>query len=329
MAAILLALASAEAGTRLDAVKARGFLTCGVGANVPGFSTRDAGGAWHGFDVDVCKAIAAAIFGDGTRLRFKPIATLADFTADSEIDVVLRGLTWTSGRELPGNLRFGPIVLYDGQGVLAPQKLNIASVDALSGRPICTSLDAGFTDFIRGLKVYFDARKLVLKTVVAPTRKDAAEALFAGRCDAMSADASELAEALIGQASHPEDFAILTQQITKEPLAPLLRKGDEAFFDAVRWAVFALINAEELGITQGNLERQRAAPDPDLKYFFTPAPKGTPGLAPGWTVAIVKVVGNYGEIFDRNLGEGSKAKWPRGLNRLWTQGGILYAPPIR
>jgi general L-amino acid transport system substrate-binding protein len=327
--ALSLAAGAAQAGERLDAIKARGFLTCGVGANVPGFSTRDTSGAWHGFDTDLCKAIAAALFGDAAKLRFKPIATLTDFAADSDIDVVLRGLTWTSGRELPGNLRFGPIVLYDGQGFLVPKKLNIASVDALSGRPICTSLDAGFTDFVRGLKVYFDNRKLVLKTVVASTRVNAAEALFAGRCDAMSADASELAEALIGQAPHPEDFAILTQQITKEPLAPLLRKGDEQFFDAVRWAIFALINAEELGVTQGNLERMRASPDPDLKYFFGAAPKGTPGLAPGWTAAIVKAVGNYGEIFDRNLGEKSKAKWPRGLSRLWTQGGVLYAPPIR
>ena len=324
-----LAAGTAQAGARLDAIKARGFLNCGVGANVPGFSTRDASGAWHGFDTDICKAIAAAIFGDAASLRFKPIATLNDFAADAEIDVVLRGLTWTSGRELPATLRFGPIVLYDGQGFLVPKKLNIASVDSLSGRPICTSLDAGFTDFLRGLKTYFDARKLVLKTVVAPTRAMAAEALFAGRCDAMSADASELAEAQIAQAPRPDDFAILTQQITKEPLAPLLRKGDEQFFDAVRWAIFALINAEELAITGANIERMRASADPDLKYFFAAAPKGTPGLAAGWTSAVVKATGNYGEIFARNLGEGSKAKWPRGLNRLWTQGGILYAPPIR
>jgi general L-amino acid transport system substrate-binding protein len=327
--ALCLAAGGAQGGERLDAIKARGFLTCGVGANVPGFSTRDTAGSWHGFDTDLCKAIAAGIFGDAGKLRFKPIATLADFAADPDIDVVLRGLTWTSGRELPGNLRFGPIVLYDGQGFLVPKKLNIASVDALSGRPICTSLDAGFTDFLRGLKAYFDARKLILKTIVADTRASAAEALFAGRCDAMSADASELAEALIGQAPHPEDFTILTQQITKEPLAPLLRRGDEQFFDAMRWAIFALIDAEELGVTGANLERLRASSDPDLKSFLSPAPKGTPGLTPGWTVAIVKAVGNYGEIFDRNLGERTKAKMPRGLSRLWTQGGILYAPPIR
>jgi general L-amino acid transport system substrate-binding protein len=277
----------------------------------------------------MCRAIAAAIFGDAAKLRFKPIDTLANFTSDRDIDVVLRGLTWTSGRELPGDLRFGPIVLYDGQGFLVPKTLNITTPDALSGKTICTSLDGGFTDFLRGLKVYFDNRRLVLKTRVLDRRATAAEALFAGQCDAMSADASELAEALIDKTPHPEDFAILPQQITKEPLAPLLRKGDEQFFDAVRWAIFALIDAEELGVTATNLERMRASSDPDIKYFLAAAPKGTPGLALGWTQAIVKAVGNYGEIFDRNLGESSKAKWPRGLSRLWTQGGVLYAPPIR
>jgi general L-amino acid transport system substrate-binding protein len=326
--ALCLAADAAEAGERLDAIKARGFLTCGVGANVPGFSTRDANGLWHGFDADLCKAIAAGIFGDAAKLRYKAIDTLANFAADQEIDVVLRGLTWTSGRELSGNLRFGPIVLYDGQGFLVPKKLNIASPDALSGKVICTSLDAGFTDFLRGLKIYFDNRKLVLKTVVKDRRASAADALFAGQCDAMSADASELAEALIEKAPRPEDFVILPLQITKEPLAPLLRKGDEQFFDAVRWAIFALIDAEELGVTAATLESLRASTNPDLKYFFA-APKGTPGLATGWTSAIVKSVGNYGEIFDRNLGDKSKARMPRGLSRLWTQGGVLYAPPIR
>jgi general L-amino acid transport system substrate-binding protein len=329
LGAVLPFAGPAAAGERLDAIKARGFLTCGVGANVPGFSTRDAAGLWHGFDVDICKAIAAGIFGDAGKLRFKPVDTLVNFVKDGEIDVVLRGLTWTSGRELPDTLRFGPIVLYDGQGFLVPKKLNITSPDALSGKSICISLDAGFTDFRRGLRVYFDKRKLVLKTVVKDRRANAAEALFAGECDAMSADASELAEALIEKAPHPEDYIILPQQITKEPLAPLLRKGDEQFFDAVRWSIFALIDGEELGVTSANVERSKASPDPDLKDFLGATLKGPPVLAPGWTIAILKATGNYGEIFDRNLGAMSQAKLPRGLSRLWTQGGVLYAPPIR
>ena len=317
---------AALAGARLDAIKARGFLVCGIGANVPGFSTRDAGGVWHGFDVDICKAIAAGIFGDASKLRFKPIDTLVNFAADTEIDLVLRGLTWTSGRELPGALRFGPIILYDGQGFLVPKKLNITSPDALSGKAICVSTDAAF---LTGLRVYFRNRNLILKAVVKDRRAQAADAFFAGECDAMSADASELAEAVIEKAPYPDDYAILPQQITKEPLAPLLRKGDEQFFDAVRWSFFALINAEELGINSANVERMRGSDDPDVKFFFAPAPKGTPGLAAGWTFAVVKAAGNYGEIFDRNFGDKSRAKLPRGLSRLWTQGGVLYAPPIR
>jgi general L-amino acid transport system substrate-binding protein len=326
---LLLAAGAAQAGARLDAIKARGFLNCGVGANVPGFSTRDAAGVWRGFDVDMCKAIAAGIFGDAGKLRFRPIDTLVTFSNDPEIDVVLRGLTWTSGRELPGGLRFGPIVLYDGQGFLVPKKLNVTSPDALSGKSICTSLDAGFTDFRRGLQAYFDSRKLVLKTVIKDRRSDAADAFFAGQCNAMSADVSELAEAVIEKAPHPEDYVILPQLITKEPLAPLLRKGDEQFFDAVRWSIFALIDAEELGITRANLESREASADPDFKNFFASTLKGTPSMAPGWGPAIIKAVGNYGEIFDRNIGAMSKAKLPRGLSRLWTQGGVLYAPPIR
>jgi general L-amino acid transport system substrate-binding protein len=329
---LLLAIGAAEAAgaaaaaERLDAIKSRGFLTCGVGANVPGFSTRETSGAWHGFDVDICKAVAAGIFGDATKLRFKPIDTLVNFAADREIDLVLRGLTWTSGREISGGLRFGPIILYDGQGFLVPKKLNITSPDALSGKSICVSTDAGF---LTGLRVYFRNRNLTLKAVVKDRRAQAADAFFAGACDAMSADASELAEAVIEKAPHPEDYVILTQQITKEPLAPLLRKGDDQFFDAVRWSIFALINAEELGVTSANLERMRGSDDPDLKFFIATAPQGTQGLNPGWTTAIVKAVGNYGEIYDRNLGEASRAKLPRGLSRLWTQGGLLYAPPIR
>lgn len=317
---------SAQAGERLDAIKARGFLTCGIGANVPGFSQRDASGNWHGFDVDLCKAVAAGIFGDAAKIRFKPIDTLVNFMADREIDLVLRGLTWTSGREISGALRFGPIILYDGQGFLVPKKLNISSPEQLSGKPICVSTDAAF---LTGIRTYFRNRNLTLKAVIKERRALAEDAFFAGECDAMTADASELAEAVIGKAPQADDYVILSQQITKEPLAPLLRKDDAQFLDAVRWAIFALINAEELGIRADNADKMRASEDPDVKLFFAPAPQNTPGLSPNWTSAIVKAVGNYGEIFDRNLGAKARAKLPRGLSRLWIDGGVLYAPPIR
>jgi general L-amino acid transport system substrate-binding protein len=317
---------SAQAGERLDAIKARGFLTCGVGANVPGFSQRDTNGNWRGFDVDLCKAVAAGIFGDATKIRFKPIDTLANFVADRDIDLVLRGLTWTSAREISGALRFGPIILYDGQGFLVPKKLGIRAPEQLSGKSICVSTDAAF---LTGIRTYFRNRNLILRAVVKDHRAQAEDAFFAGECEAMTADASELAEAVIGKAPQAEDYVILPQQISKEPLAPLMRKGDEQFLDAVRWAIFALINAEELGIRADNAVRMRASDDPDVKFFFAPAPQNTPGLSENWTAAIINAVGNYGEIFDRNLGAKARAKLPRGLSRLWRDGGVLYAPPIR
>jgi len=315
----------ATAGERFDSIKQKGFVTCGVGVNVPGFSQRDAQGNWRGFDVDICKAIAAGIFGEAGHIRFKPIDTLVNFARDPEIDLVLRGLTWTSGREISGALRFGPILLYDGQGFLVAKKSNIADPDALSGKNICLSTDAAF---LAGVRTYFRDHKLTLKAVIKDRRAQAEDAFFAGQCDAMTADQSELAEAVIGKAPRPEDFVILPQQITKEPLAPLLRKGDEQLFDAVRWAVFALINAEELGITAQNLDAMRDSDNPDVKLFLAALPASV-SLNTAWTAAIVKTTGNYGEIYDRNLGRGSRANLPRGLSRLWTQGGILYAPPIR
>jgi general L-amino acid transport system substrate-binding protein len=324
--ALGLSCGAAQAGERLDAIKARGFLTCGVGANVPGFSQRDASGVWHGFDVDMCRAIAAGIFGDATKIRFKTIDTLVNFMADRDIDLVLRGLTWTSGREISGALRFGPIILYDGQGFLVPKKLGISSPEQLSGKSICASTDAAF---LTNVRTYFRNRNLILKAVIKDRRAQAADAFFGGECEAMTADASELAEAVIDKAPNADDYVILPQQITKEPLAPLLRKGDDELYDAVRWTIFALINAEELGVRADNIEQMRASDDPDVKFFFAPASRAAPGLSQNWTVAAVQAAGNYGEIFDRNLGAKARAKLPRGLSRLWTGGGVLYAPPIR
>jgi general L-amino acid transport system substrate-binding protein len=322
----LCAAAGASAGERLDSIRQKGFLTCGVGAGVPGFSQRAPNGQWSGFDADICKAIAAAIFGAPGKVVFQPIDTVDTFLRERNIDVVLRGLTWTSGRETQGNLRFGPVVLYDGQGFLVPKKLNITSPDGLAGRNICVSTDAGF---LAGLRNYFRQHNLTLKAVVKAHRADSEAALFAGACDAMTADASELAEALIGRAKKPEDYVILPQQISKEPLAPLLRKGDDEFFDAVRWAIFALLDAEELGITSANIRTMQARDDPDGKAFFTAPMTANRALAHGWAAAAVREAGNYGEIFERNFGSQSKARLERGLNRSWAAGGLMYAPPIR
>jgi general L-amino acid transport system substrate-binding protein len=324
--AFILLAPAAEAGERLDAIKARGSLACGVGANSPGFSRRDDKGTWSGFDIDLCRAIAAAIFGDAGKVSFKPIDTLPNFLSDADIDVVFRGLTWTFGRELRAPLRFGPIVLYDGETFLVKKSANIKDIAQLSGKTICVSQDA---EFLPNLRYYFRTHNLTLKAVVTDKRANSAEAFFAGRCEAMTADASELVEAVIGDAPHPDDYTILIQQITKEPLAPLMRKGDEQFLDVVRWAMFALINAEELGIDSANVERMRGSDNPDIKYFFAAPPPGSSGVDAAWTFTIVKTLGNYGEIFERHLGAKSPAKLARGLNRLWTDGGLMYAPPVR
>ena len=315
----------AGAGPRLDAIKSKGVVTCGLGDNVAGFSQHNAGKDWKGFDVDLCRAIAAAILGDPAKAEFRPIDVLPRFLQSQDIDVVLRGLTWTFGREARSDVRFGPIVLYDGQTFLVPKRLNIQTAEQLSGRLICVSTDV---EFMTQLQAYFRARNLALRTLATALRPEAEDAFFAGQCDAMAADASELAEAVIAKASRPDDFIILPQQITKEPLAPFMRNDDPQFFDAVRWTIFALINAEELGITQANVNQMRMSDDLEVRRFFAPPAAGASVVA-DWTYNIVKAVGNYGEIYERHLGSGSRAKLSRGLNRLWTNGGLMYAPPVR
>jgi general L-amino acid transport system substrate-binding protein len=317
---------AAYAGARLDAIKTKGVVTCGLGDNVAGFSRHDAGKNWSGFDVDLCRAIAAAILGDPGKVAFRPIDVLPRFLQSSDIDVVLRGLTWTFGREARSDVRFGPIVFYDGQTFLVPKRSNIQTPEQLSGKLICVSTDV---EFMTQLQAYFRARNLTLRTLATALRPEAEDAFFAGRCDAMAADASELAEAVIAKAPQPDDFAILPQQITKEPLAPFMRNDDPQFFDAVRWTIFALINAEELGITQANVERMRSSDNLEIRRFFAPPPAGVSSLGRTWTYDIVKSAGNYGEIYDRHLGVQSRAQLARGMNRLWTQGGLMYAPPIR
>jgi general L-amino acid transport system substrate-binding protein len=316
----------ADAGARLDSIKAKGVLTCGLGDNVAGFSQHDAGKDWRGFDVDLCRAIAAAILGDPAKAAFRPIDTLPRFLQSPDIDVVFRGLTWTFGREAQSNVRFGPIVFYDGQTFLVPKRLNVETPEQLSGKLICVSTDV---EFMTQLQAYFRARNLTLRTLATARRPEAEDAFFAGQCDAMAADASELAEAVIAKAPQPDDYTILAQQITKEPLAPFMRDDDPQFFDAVRWAIFTLINAEELGITSANVDEMRMSENIEVRRFFAPPPPGTASVGRTWTYDIIKSVGNYGEIYERHLGAKSRARLARGLNRLWTQGGLMYAPPNR
>ncbi|HYM17601.1 MAG TPA: transporter substrate-binding domain-containing protein [Micropepsaceae bacterium] len=318
---MLLSSPPANAGARLDAIKARGSLNCGVGASVPGFSRRDAQGIYRGFDADICRAVATAIFGS-SKVTFKPIDTLANFLKTDDIDLVLRGLTWTFGREMRSELRFGPIILHDGQSFLVTKKSGIGNVAALSGKTVCVSTDA---EFLSTLRYYFRVHNLVLKAVVKDKRPDSEDGFFKGECDAMAADSSELAEAVIGKAKNADDYVILPEQLTKEPLAPLLRKGDDQFLDVVRWAMFTLVDAEELGLSSVNADAMRSSDNPEVKAFFAAAPPNA-GVTTNWTYDIVKNVGNYGEVFDRNLGV---AHLPRALNRSWKSGGLMYAPPVR
>jgi general L-amino acid transport system substrate-binding protein len=315
----------ARAGERLDTIRERGYLTCGVSADAPGLSRRDARGRYNGFEADVCRAVATAIFGSADNTEFRAIDTIRNFLADPGIDLVLHGLTWTFARETESGVRFGPVVLYDGQTFLVNGKLGIKNLRQLSGRTVCVQ---GGSNFYGNLQRAYRERRMVLKAMALKTFAAAEEAFFAGRCDAFTADATELAAALIGRAPNPDDYAILPDRISKEPLAPLLRRGDEEFFDIVRWTFFALVEAEELGVTARNVDRIKAGDDAQVRDFLSTS--STPlGLGPGWAAAVVRGVGNYGEMFERNLGGGSAARLDRGLNGLWSRGGLLYAPPLR
>ncbi len=325
MALLFLGVIPASAGPRLDAIKARGVLNCGVAVAEPGMSRAERGN-YIGFEPDLCRAVAIAIFGT-PKIAFKPVTTAQTFLQSNDIDIVFRGLTSSFRREAGTDIRFGPIYLYDGQTFLVRSKMGARTVAQLSRRSICVSSDM-YADFMPALQLHFHDRNLVLNAKSVQTRAEAERLFFAGSCDAVTADASELASAVIAHGGSAGEFSIFADHITKEPLAPLLRKGDDQFFDIVRWSLHALVAAEELGITQSSADTARAAATPDIQAFFAPPPQAS-GLAAGWSYAIVKQLGNYGEVFERHLGAGTAARLPRGLNRLGTQGGLLYAPPIR
>jgi general L-amino acid transport system substrate-binding protein len=316
----------AQAGPTLESIRARGHLSCGVSADAPGLSRLAATGRYDGFEADLCRAVAAAIFGDAETARFRPLATKRQFLADPEIDLVFRGLTWTFARETDGSgVRFGPVVLYDGQAFLVGKRLGVAHLDQLRGRRVCVE---GGNHFQARLQRTDRERGLALVAVPFDSLAAAEAAFFTGACDALTADATELAAALIARPASADAYVILPERISKEPLAPLMRRGDEEFFDIVRWTTFALIEAEELGITSANAARASDSDDRRIRAFVTAESKRL-GLRPGWTKAVIRSVGNYGEVYDRALGGRGPARLARGLNALWTRGGLLYAPPFR
>jgi general L-amino acid transport system substrate-binding protein len=326
--AVAFAAQSASAQT-LKTVKDRGMLNCGSNGTLAGFGLPDAQGQWAGLDVDYCKAIAAAIFGDPKKVKFVPLSAKDRFTAlqSGEVDILARNTTWTSSRDTSLGLNFVGVNYYDGQGFIVRKALKVNSALELNGASVC--VQQGTTTELN-LSDYFRANNMQVKTVTFATANEAVKAYDAGRCDAYTTDASGLyAERL--RLANATDHLVLPEVISKEPLGPAVRHGDDQWFDVAKWTLYALINAEELNITQKNVDEMVKSTNPDVKRFVgTEGNYGEQlGLPKDWAVQIIKAVGNYGEVFDRNVGTGSPMKIERGLNKLWNKGGIQYAPPVR
>ncbi len=327
---VLLAVASsAHAGTALNAIKERGYIKCGVSDGLPGFSHTDEKGKFSGIDVDVCRAVAAAVFNDSTKVKFTPLTAKERLTAlqSGEIDVLSRNTTWTSSRDSAQGLNFTGVTYYDGQGFLVNKKLGVKSAKELDGATVC--VQAGTTTELN-LSDYFRANKMKYTPITYDKSDESAKALEAGRCDVLTSDQSQLYAQRIKLAK-PSDYVVLPEVISKEPLGPVVRHGDDDWFDIVKWTLFVMVDAEELGIDSKNVEEMKKSTNPDVKRMLgIEGDKGKDfGLANDWMAVVIKQVGNYGEIFDRNVGKGSPLQIERGLNALWTQGGLQYAPPVR
>ncbi|MGC1847839.1 MAG: amino acid ABC transporter substrate-binding protein [Pseudolabrys sp.] len=329
LALLLAVVAQSASAQTLKAVKDRGMLNCGANGSLAGFGLPDAQGKWTGLDVDFCRAIAAAVLNDAEKVKYVPLSAKDRFTAlqSGEVDVLARNTTWTSSRDTSLGLNFTGVNYYDGQGFMVRKSLKVNSALELNGASVC--VQQGTTTELN-LADYLGANKMQLKTVTFASSNEAVKAYDAGRCDAYTTDASALyAERL--RVATPNDHIILPEIISKEPLGPAVRHGDDQWFDIVKWTLFAMMNAEELNISTKNLDEALKSTNPEIKRFVgTEGNFGEQlGLAKDWAVRIVKQVGNYGESFERNVGLGSPLKIERGLNKLWTKGGIQYAPPIR
>ena len=333
VAAAIAASAAATAAfaqtNTLAAVKARGQLICGVSAGLAGFSQPDDRGNWTGLDAEFCRAVAAAMFNDPNKVTFKPLSAKERFTAlqSGEVDVLSRNTTWTITRDSSLGLSFAGINFYDGQGFMVKKSLGVKSAKELKGASVC--VQTGTTTELN-LADYFRANNMDYKTVVFEKNDEVVAAYDAGRCDAMTTDASGLyAERL--RMKSPDEHIVLPEIISKEPLGPVVRQGDSQWFTMVKWVHFAMLNAEELGVTSKNVDEMMKSSNPEIKRLLGVEGefgKGI-GLDNDWVVRILKHVGNYGESYDRNVGAGSRLKIDRGLNNLWTNGGLQDAPPIR
>jgi general L-amino acid transport system substrate-binding protein len=327
---LLLHLAPAHAGKTLDQIRQRAQLVCGVSTGVIGFSAADSQGRWNGFDVDLCRAIAAVVLNDAAKVKYVPLNAQQRFTAlqSGEVDLLSRNTTWTLTRDASLGLHFTAVTYYDGQGFLVPKKLKITSAKQLKNAEIC--VQSGTTTE-KNLGDWFKARGIRIKPVVFEKFEASIKAFFSGRCQAYTTDASALAFIRSKEAPKPDDYAVLPELISKEPLGPVVRRGDDEWFAIVKWVVFALIEAEEYGITQANLERMKGSTDPSIQRLLGTAEDSGRllGLERDWAARAIKAVGNYGEMFQRNVGSASPLNLPRGLNALWSKGGLMYAPPVR
>ena len=326
--AVLTLTGVAMAGT-LDDVRAKGFIQAGANGDLFGFGKPDEKGVWRGLDVDTARAIAAAVFGDAEKVKFTPLTAKTRFTAlqSGEIDVLTRNCTITLGRETDLGLNFVHVNYYDGQGFLVSKKLGVKSAKELDGATVCvlpgTTTELNVAD-------YFRANGMTMKPVVIESTADLAKAFFAGRCDCLTSDASQLAGTR-AVAPNPGDYIILPEIISREPLAPAVRHGDDQWYDVVNFAVMAMIEAEYLGITSQNVDEMLNSQDPQIQRFLGVSPGNGKalGLDEKWAYNIVKQVGNYAEVFERNVGVNTPLGLLRGLNALWTDGGLMYTPPFK
>jgi general L-amino acid transport system substrate-binding protein len=313
----------------LKTVKERGTLNCGVSQGLLGFSSMDDRNAWTGFDVDICRAVAAAIFGDPAKVTFMPLDAATRFTAlqSNKIDVLSRNSTWTMSRESSLGLMFAGVAYYDGQGFLLRREAGIDTALQLGGRTVCTQ--TGTTSELN-LSDYFRANDMPLKVLALGTAEESRKAYDDRKCDVLTSDVSQLyAERL--KLAAPDSHIILPEVISKEPLGPVVRQGDDQWFNLVKWTLYSLINAEELGVKSATIDDALKSPNPNVRRLVGAEGEFGQqlGLANDWATRAVRAVGNYGEIYERNVGTQSQLSIPRGLNALWTQGGIQYAPPVR
>src|SRR5471030_2164402 len=321
--------ATAATAQTLKTVKDRGMLSCGVSQGLPGFSAPDDKGNWAGLDVDICRAIAAAVFNDPAKVKFVPLSAKDRFTAlqSGEIDVLSRNTTWTLSRDTSLGANFTGVTYYDGQGFLVKKSLKVNSALELNSASVCVQTG---TTTEQNLADYFKSNNMKYEVIAFGSNDEAVKAYESGRCDVFTNDVSGLyADRL--KLANPADHQVLPEVISKEPLGPMVRHGDDQWFDIVKWVLFAMVDAEEMGITQADVGEMTKSTNPEIKRFVgTEGNYGEQlGLSKDWAVRIIKLVGNYGESFERNVGQGSPLKIDRGLNKLWNKGGIQYAPPVR